>query len=157
MAIKREGTGVPNLLNACMRAKNLFMKLLWQWNCFYWRNCKDLRNWGFLESYIFAITEQFLVCWLVESYCSIREYWPWKWHGGGAICFPLSLWAIFWETSMELGIKTVNIIVKKQIDNFLWCELSSTKETMPKCSKLCSETTRCSSWVWTFWHYCWSQ
>ena len=55
MAIKREGTGVPDLLNACMRAKNLFMKLLWQRNCFYWWNCKDLRNWGFLESYIFAL------------------------------------------------------------------------------------------------------
>ena len=118
MAIKRERPGVPDLLNACMRAKNLFMKLLWQWNCFYWCNCKDLHNWGFLESYIFAVTERFLVCWLVESYCSIREYRPWKWHGGGAICFPLSLWAIFWETSMELGIKTVSIIVKKTNQQF---------------------------------------
>ena len=155
MAIKSEGPGVPDLLNACMRPKNLFMKLLWQWNCFYWWNCKDLHNWGFLESYIFAITEQFLVCWLVESYSSIREYQLWKWQSGGAICFPLSLWTIFWETSMGLGIKTVNIIVKKQINNnFLWWELSSTKETMPKCSKLCSETTRRSSWVWTFWLYC---
>ena len=155
MAIKSEGPGVPDLLNACMRPKNLFMKLLWQWNCFYWWNCKDLHNWGFLESYIFAITEQFLMCWLVESYSSIREYRLWKWQSGGAICFPLSLWTIFWETSMGLGIKTVNIIVKKQINNnFLWCELSSTKETMPKCSKLCSETTHRSSWVWTFWHYC---
>lgn len=143
MAIKREGPGVPDLLNACMRVKNLFMKLLWQWNYFYWWNCKDLHNWGFLESYIFAITGRFLVCWLVESYCLIREYQPWKWQSGGAICFPLSLWAIFWETSMELGIKTVNIIVKKQMNNnFLWCELSSTKEMTPKCSKLCSEVNK---------------
>ena len=111
VAIKREGPGAPDLLNECMRVTNFFMKLLWQWNCFYWWNCKDLHNWGFLESYIFAKTERFLVCWLVQSYCSIREYWPWKWQSGGAICFPLSLWAIFGETSMELRIKIVTIIV----------------------------------------------
>ena len=57
------------------------------------------------------------------------------------LLFSISL-AIFRETSKEMDVETVNVILKKQVNNiFPWTVLLSNIEMMSKCLKICNETT----------------
>lgn len=56
--------------------------------------------------------------------------------------------ANFRDTSTEMDVKTVNVIVKKQVDNnFPWFVLLSPIETTTKYSKLCIDLNIMTSFL----------